>query len=487
MIMHPDSATLPRRALLIGDQHIESASGGTHVHVYAGTGQPTAEVPLAGAREIDEAVAAARKAAPLWAGMPRDQRRDCLIRLAGLLRENATELTRLSVIDNGIVVATQQYGPHVAADLFLYNAGWTDKIGGEVISTWPGDALDYTLDEPYGVVAVIIPWNGPVYALGMVLAPALAAGNAIVVKPPELAPYAALRFGELCLEAGLPAGTVNIVPGGPEGGAALTSHPGIDKISFTGSGATARHILSAAQKNMTPVQLELGGKSASIVFDDADLDAFTQMGLAGIVNNAGQGCINPTRLLVQRGIYEAVLERLAATARALPVGDPTDPASVIGPVIDDRAVARIMGMIERAKADGSRLLAGGERMGGHLAGGYFIQPTVFADVAHKSELSQCEVFGPVLAVMPFDTEEEAIALANDTEFGLAGYVWTQDLKRAHRCARALVAGNIWVNGFTGIPASIPFGGVGQSGVGRLGGIHGLREFLRPKNIWMAMG
>ncbi|HEY6870082.1 MAG TPA: aldehyde dehydrogenase family protein, partial [Novosphingobium sp.] len=333
MIAHPDVATLPRRALLIGDRHIESASGGTHTHIYAATGKPTAEIPLAGAAEVDAAVAAARRAAPLWAGMPRDQRRDCLIRLAHLLRENAAELTRLSVIDNGIVVGTQQYGPHVAADLFLYNAGWTDKIGGELISTWPGDALDYTLDEPYGVVAVIIPWNGPVYALGMVLAPALAAGNAIVVKPPELAPYAALRFGELCLEAGMPAGTVNIVPGGPEGGAALTSHPGIDKISFTGSGATARHILAAAQKNLTPVQLELGGKSASIVFDDADLDAFLQLGLAGIVNNSGQGCINPTRLLVQRGIYDTAVERLAQAAAALPMGDPTDPASVIGPVV----------------------------------------------------------------------------------------------------------------------------------------------------------
>lgn len=486
MIAHPDVATLPRRALLIADRHIESASGGTHTHVYAATGQPTARIPLAGAVEIDAAVAAARRAAPQWSGMARDQRRDCLIRLAHLLRENAAELTRLSVIDNGIAVMTQQYGAHVASDLLLYNAGWADKIGGDVIPTWPGDALDYTLEEPFGVVAVIIPWNGPVYALGMVLAPALAAGNTIVVKPPELAPYAALRFGELCLEAGMPAGTVNIVPGGSEGGAALTSHPGIDKISFTGSGTTARHILASAQKHMTPVQLELGGKSASIVFEDADLDAFSRMGLAGIVNNAGQGCINPTRLLVQRGIYDAVLDRLAQAASMLPVGDPADPATVIGPVIDDRAAARIMGMIERAKAEGARLIAGGSRLGGDLADGYFIQPTVFADVAHKSELSQCEVFGPVLAVLPFETEEEAIAMANDTEFGLAAYVWTESLKRAHRCARTLVAGNVWVNGFSGIPASVPFGGVRQSGVGRLGGIHGIREFLRPKNIWMAM-
>ncbi len=486
MIADADLAVLPRRALLIGDRFLESASGGFHTHIYAATGKPTGQIPLAGAAEIDQAVAAARKALPGWAGMPRNERRDCLIRLAHLLVANSAELARLSTIDNGIPVMTQQYGPHVAADALLYNAGWTDKIGGDVIATWPAPALDYTLDEPYGVVGVIIPWNGPVFALGMVLAPALAAGNAVVVKPPELAPYAALRFGELCLEAGIPAGVVNIVPGNAVAGAALTSHRGVNKISFTGSGATAQHILASAAPNMTPVHLELGGKSASIVFDDADLDAFTPLGLSGVINNTGQGCINPTRVLVQRGIYEEVLARLQAVASHLTIGDPTDPATIIGPVIDDRAVNRIMGMIERAKASGARLVTGGERCGGAMADGYFIAPTVFADVQHGAELSQTEVFGPVLAVTPFDSDEEAIALANGTEFGLAGYIWTQNLKRAHNTAAQMVAGNIWVNGFTGIPTSAPFGGIGQSGVGRLGGIHGIREFLRPKNVWIAL-
>lgn len=481
-----DLSVLPRRALLIGDRFLDEGSGGVHTHIYAATGKPTGTIPLAGVAEIDAAVAAARRAAPLWADMPRNERRDCLIRLAHLLQANAGPLARISTIDNGIPICTQQYGPHVAADSLLYNAGWTDKIGGDVIATWPAPALDYTLDEPFGVVAVIIPWNGPVYALGMVLGPALAAGNVVVVKPPELAPYAALRFGELCLEAGLPAGAVNIVPGGPEAGEALTTHPGIDKISFTGSGATAQRILANVARRMTPVQLELGGKSASILFDDADLDAFTPLGLSGIVNNSGQGCINPTRLLVQSGIYEEVLARLKAVADNLTIGDPVDPATIIGPVVDDRAVSRIMGMIDRAKTCGARLVTGGERMAGEMANGYYIQPTIFADVPHQAELSQHEVFGPVLAVTPFETEEEAIALANGTEFGLAGYVWTNDLKRAHRTAKRLVAGNIWVNGFTGIPTSAPFGGVGQSGVGRLGGIHGIREFMRPKNIWIGL-
>ncbi|MBB4614218.1 aldehyde dehydrogenase family protein [Novosphingobium taihuense] len=486
MIVHPDADLLPRKALLIGDRRFDTASGGTHRHIYAATGRPTADIPLAGAAEVDLAVEAARNASTIWSQMPRNERRDCLIRMAHLLREHAAELTQLSVIDNSIAIATQQYGGHVAADLFLYNAGWTDKIGGDVIPTWPGNALDYTLDEPFGVVAVIIPWNGPVYALGMVLAPALAAGNTVVVKPPELAPYAALRFAELCLEAGMPPGTVNMIPGGPEAGAALTSHPGVDKISFTGSGNTARHILTSAQKRLTPVQLELGGKSASIVFDDADLEAWSPYGLAGIVNNVGQGCINPTRVVVQRGIYAEVLARLEAAAVGLRIGDPTDPTTVIGPVVDDRAVTRIMGMIDRANASGARLLTGGARGKGDLAEGYFIEPTVFADVAPDSELAQHEVFGPVLAVTPFDTEDEAIKLANGTEFSLAAYAWTRDLKRAHRCARSLVAGNVWINGFTGIPGSAPFGGMGESGVGRLGGIYGIREFTRPKNVWIGL-
>jgi len=486
MISDPDLSVLPRRALLIGDQFLETASGGTFTHIYAATGKPTGQVPLAGAEEVDLAVAVARRAAPGWANMPRNERRDCLIRLAHLLAANAGDLVRLSTIDNGIPLMFQQYGPHVAADALLYNAGWTDKIGGEVISTWPAPALDYTLDEPYGVVGVIIPWNGPVYALGMVLSPALAAGNTVVVKPPELSPYAAMRFGELCLEAGMPPGVVNIVPGNAVAGAALASHRGINKISFTGSGATAQHILAGAAPNMTPVHLELGGKSASIVFDDADLDAFTPFGLSGVINNSGQGCINPTRLLVQRGIYDEVVARLKMVADHLPIGDPTDPTTVIGPVIDDRAVTRIMGMIDRARGSGARLIAGGERCGGAYSDGYFIAPTVFADVEHGAELSQTEVFGPVLAITPFDTDEEGIALANGTEFGLAGYIWTQNLKRAHSAAAQMVAGNIWINGFAGIPNPAPFGGVGQSGVGRLGGIHGIREFLRPKNVWIAL-
>jgi acyl-CoA reductase-like NAD-dependent aldehyde dehydrogenase len=290
----------------------------------------------------------------------------------------------------------------------------------------------------------------------------------------------------LFLEAGFPAGVVNVLPGGPAAGQALTAHLGVDKIHFTGSGTTAQHILASAAKRLVPVQLELGGKSASIVFEDADLGAFQPFAISGIVGGSGQGCINASRLLVQASIYDEVVERAQRAAEATVVGDPADTDTMMGPVVDDRAADRIMGMIHRAETTAARRVAGGERIGGEMAGGYYIRPTVFADVPAGIELSTTEVFGPVLAISRFETFDEAIALANGTEFGLAAYVWTRNLQNAHRAAKALVAGNVWVNGFTGIPASVPFGGNRQSGYGRLGGIYGIREFTRPKNIWMAL-
>jgi acyl-CoA reductase-like NAD-dependent aldehyde dehydrogenase len=471
---------------LIGDRRISDASGGVHRHVYAATGKVTGEIPLAGAAEIDLAVHAARSAAASWARTPGNERRNLMLRFAELLEREAVSLGQLAMVDNSLIGAISNGGPYVAADLFRYNAGWADKIGGDVIATWPQPALDYTYDESYGVVAVIIPWNGPVYAMGMVLSPVLAAGNCVVVKPPELAPYACLRLGELFLEAGFPAGVVNIVPGGPDAGRTLVEHAGIDKIHFTGSGATAQHILRSAAKRLVPVQLELGGKSASLVFEDADLDAFEPFAISGIVGGAGQGCINATRLLVQSSIYDEVVERASRSARTTVVGDPADATSQMGPVIDETAVNRIMGMIDTAKQGKARLVAGGERLVGEHAGGYYIEPTVFADVTPDMELANCEVFGPVLAISRFDTYEDAIAIANGTEFGLAAYVWTRDVRTTHRAARDLVAGNVWVNGFTGIPGSVPFGGTRQSGYGRLGGIHGIREFTRPKNVWVGL-
>ncbi len=486
-IKEADLDLLPEQSMLIGDRRVTDGSGGEFEHIYAATGKPTARVPLGGEREMDEAIRAARAALPAWVAMTADQRRDAMLRFADLLRQHGDELGRLSIIDNGAPLIVAGAGPYVAADLFTYNAGWADKVGGDVIATWPAAAFDYAIDEPYGVVGVIIPWNGPIYATGMVLAPALAAGNCVVLKPPEVAPFAALRLGELFLEAGFPPGVVNIVPGGPEGGAALVRHPDIDKISFTGSGVTAKKILASTVEHLTPVGLELGGKSANLIFADADLEAATQQAIAGIVNLSGQGCINGTRILVERSVYDQVVELAKTFIDHVPVGDPTSDTTFFGPVINSAACERILGVIHRARdCRAGRLITGGERLGGDLSDGYYIAPTIFADVDNQSELAQQEIFGPVLAMMPFDGEEEAVRLANETTYGLASYIQTNDLRRAHRVAAALEAGNVWINGFMGIPPSAPFGGVKHSGYGRLGGLAGIKEFTRPKNVWLAL-
>jgi acyl-CoA reductase-like NAD-dependent aldehyde dehydrogenase len=476
---------LPKPSLLIGDQRIDDTSGGAVDHIYGATGQRTAEVTLAGPREIDIAVRAARAALPAWRATTPDQRRELLFRAAQILRQHADELTAISQVDNSMPVFAAAGGPLVAADQFAYNAGWADKLTGDVVPTWPTPSLDYVTREPYGVVGIIIPWNGPVYALGMTVAPALAAGNCVLLKPPELAPYSATRIAELFLEAGFPPGVLNVVTAGPEGGQAMVAHPGIDKIHFTGSGATAKRILDTAKDVLKPVGLELGGKSANIIFADADLNNAAMQAVLGM-QGSGQGCINGTRVLVQRPVYEEVLTLMKGILGTLEVGDPLVASTFFGPVINAIAADRIMGVIETAKQGDTRLVTGGERLGGELADGFFISPTVFADVDNSAPLARDEIFGPVVAVMPFDTDDEAVRIANDSPFGLAGYIQTSDLKRAHVVARQLEVGNIWVNGFLGIPPSAPFGGVKQSGWGRLGGIDGIREFTQSKNVFVSL-
>jgi acyl-CoA reductase-like NAD-dependent aldehyde dehydrogenase len=476
---------LPATGLLIGDQRITDSSGGEAEHVYAATGKVTGRIALGGAAEIDTAVAAARAALPGWRKTPLSVRRTAMLKLAELLVSNAAELATLGTLDNGTPTTLTAGAAPLAADLFTYNAGWSDKIGGDVVSAYASPSFDYTLDEPYGVVGVIIPWNGPLIACGMILGPALAAGNCAVLKPPEIAPYSALRLGELFCEAGFPPGVVNVVPAGPTGGEALVRHKDVDKIHFTGSGATAQKVLASALLSLKPVGLELGGKSANVIFDDADLAAAAQGALTAIYQLTGQGCINGTRVLVQRSVHAQVVGLIAQFAAQAPVGDPQDPGVFIGPVISAAACERIMGVIDTARRSAD-LVAGGERMSGDFADGYFIQPTVFDNVDPASSLAQQEVFGPVLAIIGFDDEADAVRIANDTDYGLAAYVQTKDLNRAHRVSADLIAGNVWVNGFQGIPPAAPFGGTKQSGYGRLGGIYGIREFTRPKNVWIAL-
>jgi acyl-CoA reductase-like NAD-dependent aldehyde dehydrogenase len=481
----PDAALLPRRSLIV-DGVASDGGGASMPHIYPATGQPTGQLRLASKEDVDKAVAAARKAAPAWRALTGDKRRDLMFKLAAAIEQHGRQLAQISTAENGSTIMTTNYLGWDAAQKFRYFGGWADKIQGRTVSTWGGPAHDYVAYEPYGVIGAIIPWNGPLFATTMVVAPALAAGNCIVVKAPELAPYSVMRLGELFIEAGFPAGVFNVVTGGPDIGEAMVAHPGIDKIQFVGSGPTARKVLRAAAETLKPCGLELGGKSAVIVFADADLQEAAKRGLSGAISANGQGCVNGTRLLVERPVYDQYLQMLVAMAGRIPIGDPLNQATVLGPVISQAALARILGVVDTAvKKEGGRLIAGGARLGGDHSDGYFLPVTIVADIGNDTNIAQHEVFGPVLSVTPFDSEEEVIAMANGTAYGLGGYVHTQNLRRAHDVASQLDAGMIHVNGSgEGMTPCAPFGGMKQSGFGRLGGEEGLHEFLRVKNVWM---
>jgi len=473
--------SLAPKGMLIGGEWITKGSLGEIVHINPSTGREHPPVPHAGEQEVDSAVRAAKDAQRVWWSMTADQRRDALLALADSIRRATPELAALNALDNGCPTRIGASFPMAAADHFTYYAGWADKITGDVIPTWPGQALDYALMEPYGVIGEIIPWNMPMFNVGQVVASALAAGNAVVFKAPDLAPFTVLRFAELVAESGLPAGLVNVLPGDGVTGAAMVAHTGIDKISFIGGGLTARAIMKSAADTLKPVTFELGGKSANIVFPDADLRASAGQAAFQSMGMTGQACLSASRLFVHEDVYEPFVGGLKQVIATLQVGDPFVEGTMIGPVINSSALDRIMGVIEAARAAGHSLLMGGDRLGGDLSDGFFVAPTVFADLDNSSDLAQNEVFGPVLSVMKFSDEDEVVAMANDSAFGLASYVHTNDLKRAHRVAATLQSGSVWVNG-SGVRTSAPFGGVKQSGFGRMGGRFGLEDFMYPKNV-----
>jgi acyl-CoA reductase-like NAD-dependent aldehyde dehydrogenase len=467
----PAAEGLPRFPLIIGDTREESGTGAAVAHIYPGTGKVTREITMA--------------ALPAWRALPGDKRRDLMFKLAAALEAHAMDFVPSLIAENGSIAMAAPYMGYDAAQKFRYYAGWCDKIHGRTIPMWGGPAHDYVSYEPFGVIGVIVPWNGPLFAATMVLAPALAAGNTVVLKAPDLAPYSVMKLVEVLIDAGLPAGVINLVTGAADVGEAIVAHPGVDKIQFIGSGNTAKKVLANAAQTLKPCGLELGGKSAVIVFDDAELQGAAKRGLTGAVSANGQGCVNGTRLLVQRGVYEPYLQMLSAMAGYVQVGDPFEQTTTMGPVISQPAMDRILGMVERGVTAGGRLVTGGERMSGDHGEGYFLPITILADVDSGSEIARTEVFGPVLVVTPFDTEEEAIAIANSTEYGLGAYVHTQNLRRAHHVTSQLEAGQIHVNGSgEAMQPNVPFGGWKQSGHGRLGGVEGLHDFMQPKNIWM---
>ncbi len=481
----PHLTDIPRHVAVIGERKLEQGSGASFAHVYPANGQVSRELTLAGAADADAAVSAAREAFPAWRGVTGEQRRNLLLKLADVIEQNAESLAMMEVLGTGVPSMMASFAPTVVAQRFRYYAGWADKIRGETLDAWNGPAHNYVNYEPYGVVGAIVPWNGPLFAAAMVLAPVLAAGNCAVIKAPELSPFSVMRLGELFLEAGFPPGVVNMVAGGPDVGEAIVGHPGVDKVQFVGSGGTAKKVLQTAASTLKPCGLELGGKSAVIVFADADLAEAGKRGLSGAMSVSGQGCVNGTRLLVERPIYEHYLGALQAIAEHIKVGDPLDPSTIMGPVISEASLQRIEGVMRQAQQDGARLVMGGERMGGEFADGFYLPLTVFADVDPASDLARHEVFGPVLSVTPFDTEAEAIALANDSDYGLGAYIHTKDLRRAHQVAGQMQAGMVQVNAAgEGMQPFAPFGGYKQSGYGRLGGEQGLLEFLQVKNVWM---
>lgn len=485
---HPTLDTEHRQVTLrIGGEKRTSASGGWFAHINPCTGTTDAEIPLAGPEEVDEAVQAAHRAFESWRSTSPAERRGILMRFADLIEEHGEDFKQLAALDNGTPIGLGDGFVGMSVEWTRYYAGWADKINGDVTSSLRthGD-FSYTLKQPYGVIGVIITWNGPLFSLAMKVPAALAAGNTVVIKPSELTPFSADLYAQLATEAGIPDGVINVVPGSAEAGAALVAHPLVKKVTFTGGPATARKILALCAEHIKPAVMELGGKSANIVFADADLDLACGLGtIMSVGVMSGQGCAMPTRMIVAREVYDEVVSRVADLAKMVKVGDPLQADTLSGPVVNYAALQRITGIIERAQRDGARLVAGGKRLGGELANGYFLEPTVFADVDPLCELAQQEVFGPVLSIIPFDTEQEAVAIANNTEYGLSGYIFTNDLKRAHRVSEALNTGEVLINGAANLAVNRPFGGIGISGMGKEGGREGLDEFLRIKGVAIA--
>jgi aldehyde dehydrogenase (NAD+) len=469
--------------LLINNRWISSESGKTFATVNPSTGEEICQIAEADAADVEKAVRAARAAfehGP-WRKTMASERGILLHRLADLMEKHADELAALESLDNGKPVSVAK-AVEVAASVSCnrYFAGWADKVQGKTIPI-DGDYFCYTRHEPVGVVGQIIPWNFPMLMQAWKLAPALATGNTVIMKPAEQTPLSALRIGELIVEAGFPEGVVNILPGfGPTAGAAIASHIDVDKVAFTGSTEVGHLIMEAAAKsNLKRVSLELGGKSPNIVFADTDVDDAVEGAHFGLFFNHGQCCCAGSRVFVEEKIYDQFVEKSGARARKRTVGDPFDPNTEQGPQVDQAQFDKVMGYIDSGRSEGAKLVCGGERVGDR---GYFIQPTVFADVQDDMKIAQEEIFGPVMSIIPFKSVDEVVARANRTNYGLAAAVWTRDIKKAHAIANSVRAGTVWVNCYNVLDPRSPFGGFKQSGIGRELGEYGLQQYTEVKSV-----
>jgi aldehyde dehydrogenase (NAD+) len=460
--------------LFIGGRFVPAANGETLATLNPHDNSVIAEVAMAGHADIDRAVAAAKAAFPKWSKLAAMERGRLLLKLADAIEANADELARLESLDTG----------HPIRDTRNLDVPRADKFEGSVIPVEQG-FLNYLMREPVGIVGQVVPWNFPLMFTSWKMAPALAAGNCVVMKPAELTPLSSLAIAELMAEVGFPEGVVNVLPGlGHVAGQYIAEHPEISKVAFTGSTAVGRKIVQASSGNLKKVQLELGGKGANIVFGDANIEAVVQGSAFGIFHNQGQACIAASRMIVHESIADEVLEKLIALSRTIRIGDPLDPATEMGPLTSRQHRDRVLSYVDIARQQGGRVLAGGKAPDtAALANGCYVEPTI-VEAKPADRVSQEEVFGPFMAVTTFRTDEEALAIANGTEYGLGAGLWTRDLQRAHLIARELRAGMVWINSYKRVSPGSPFGGVGASGYGREMGFEAMREYTQPKSVWV---
>ncbi len=474
-----------RNQLFIDGKFVDAASGETLASLNPHDNSVITQVAMAGHADIDAAVAAAQRAFPAWSRMAAADRGRILLRLADLIEANAEELARLESLDTGHPLKDSRFldVPRTAA-CYRYFGGMADKFQGETIPVETG-FLNYTLREPVGVVGQVVPWNFPLMFTSWKMAPALAAGNCIVMKPAEITPLSSLKIAELMAEAGIPPGVVNIVPGlGHVAGQYIAEHPGIAKVAFTGSTATGKRIVQASAGNLKKVQLELGGKGPNIVFEDANLLAAVNGSAWAIFHNQGQACIAGSRLVLHEKIADAFLEKFVPLAQSIRLGNPMDDSTEMGPLTSLQHRDRVLSYVDVARQQGGELIAGGKSPGGDLAGGCYVEPTIVRATSFKDRVAQEEVFGPFVTVLTFKDDAEALQIANGTDYGLGSGLWTSNLQRAHKLARDIHAGMVWVNCYKRVNPGSPFGGVGQSGYGREMGFDAMREYTQVKSVWV---
>ena len=490
MILMP-VATTTRVApgkLLINGEWRNSAHGKTFETINPATAEPLTTIAEASPEDVDSAVVSARRAfddlGGPWRKMSASERGRIIWKISELIEQHIDELAELETLDNGKPIFESRYvDMPMVADVFRYYAGWATKLHGETINI-NENAFTFTQREPVGVVGAIVAWNFPLLLASWKLGPALACGNTVVLKPAEQTPLTALRFGQLCIEAGLPAGVLNIVTGGPETGKALVQHPLVDKVAFTGSTMVGKEIMRSAADTLKRVTLELGGKSPNIVFADSDLDNAVKGAINGIFYGKGEVCCAGSRLFVESKVHDEFMGKLVERTKKLRPGDPLDPKTRLGAIVSEQQMKTVLGYIDAGKQEGAQVMIGGNRVEIGNGKGYFIEPTVFGGVKNDMRIAQEEIFGPVLATIPFDEIEQVAELANRNQYGLAAAIWTRDIKKAHALSKRLRAGTVWINTYGLMDAALPFGGFKQSGFGRELGMHAIEHYTELKSVWL---